>query len=202
MVIIGITGPSGAGKGAVSEILARKYGYKIIDADKVYHNIISAPSDCVSELVESFGDDILNDIGGVDRRSLSKKVFGEENKSKLLLLNKITHKYVISEIDNIIREYKENGVDVCVIDAPLLIEAGVDKMCDHSIAVISDKDIRADRIAERDGIDKEAALLRINSQKSDSFYIDACDFIVPNNRRIQELELIVDSCLRALGVLK
>ena len=202
MIIIGITGPSGAGKGAVSEILARKYGYKVIDADQVYHNIISVPSECVNELVLSFGDDILNEVGGIDRRSLSKKVFGEENKDKLLLLNKITHKYVISEIEKIIEEGKISGVEVCVIDAPLLIEAGVDKICDRVIAVISDKEVRAERIAKRDGIDKEAALLRINSQKSDSFYTDACDFVLSNDLRLQELEVLVDSCLRDLGVLK
>ena len=202
MIIIGITGPSGAGKGAVSEILARKYGYKVIDADQVYHNIISVPSECVNELVLSFGDDILNEVGGINRRSLSKKVFGEENKDKLLLLNKITHKYVISEIEKIIEEGKNSGVEVCVIDAPLLIEAGVDKICDRVIAVISDKEVRAERIAKRDGIDKEAALLRINSQKSDSFYTDACDFVLSNDLRLQELEVLVDSCLRDLGVLK
>ena len=202
MVILGVTGPSGAGKGAVSEILARKYGYKIIDADKVYHNIISAPSDCVSELVSYFGDDILNEVGGIDRRSLSKKVFGDDNKDKLLLLNKITHKYVISEIEKIACEQKSLGAAVSVIDAPLLIEAGVDNMCDHVISVIADKNIRAERIAKRDGIDKEAALLRINSQKPDSFYIDACDFTLSNNLCLQELETFVDSCLKALGVLK
>ena len=202
MIIIGITGPSGAGKGAVSEILARKYGYKVIDADQVYHNIISVPSECVNELVLSFGADILNEVGGINRRSLSKKVFGEENKNKLLLLNKITHKYVISEIEKIISEHEISGAEVCVIDAPLLIEAGVDKICDRVIAVISDKDVRAERIAKRDGIDKEAALLRINSQKSDSFYTDACDFILSNDLHLKELELFIDSCLRALGVLK
>ena len=50
MRIIGITGPSGAGKGAVSAYLANKYGFRIIDADKVYHGIISRPSDFVREL--------------------------------------------------------------------------------------------------------------------------------------------------------
>ena len=119
-----------------------------------------------------------------------------------MLLNKITHKYVISEIEKIIEEGKNSGVEVCVIDAPLLIEAGVDKICDRVIAVISDKDVRAERIAKRDGIEKEAALLRINSQKSDSFYTDACDFVLSNDLRLQELEVLVDSCLRDLGVLK
>lgn len=202
MLIIGVTGPSGAGKGAVSEYMKTAHGFKIIDADRVYHDIISAPSDCVSELSDNFGNEILNENGGIDRKALSKIVFGEENRERLLLLNKITHKYVISEIEKIICNHKSLGAEVCIIDAPLLIEAGVDKMCDHVIAVISDKEIRAERIAKRDGIDKEAALLRINSQKKDSFYADAADFVLQNNLSREALETVVDSCLRALGVLK
>lgn len=202
MIIIGITGPSGAGKGAVSAILAEKFGFKVIDADRVYHSIISSPSECVKELASSFGEDVLNEIGGIDRRALSKKVFGDENKDKLLLLNKITHKYVIYEIEKLLVEHRNSGIEVCIIDAPLLIEAGVDKMCDHTVAVIADKELRAKRIADRDGIDENAALLRINSQKPDSFYTDACSFILSNNHCKRELESSVDSCLRALGVLK
>ena len=79
MFIIGVTGPSGAGKGAASEYMNTQYGYKVIDADRVYHDIISAPSDCVSELVENFGKSVLNEQGGIDRKALSKLVFGEEN---------------------------------------------------------------------------------------------------------------------------
>ena len=107
MLIIGITGPSGAGKGAVSEYLNTKYGFKVIDADKVYHQIISSPSDCVDELVEHFGKAILNENGGIDRKALSSLVFGEKNKERLLLLNEITHKYVIREIDELISAYSK-----------------------------------------------------------------------------------------------
>ncbi len=202
MFIIGITGPSGAGKGAASEYLNTKYGYKIIDADRVYHDIISAPSDCVNELVEHFGKGVLNEQGGIDRKALSKLVFGEENKEKLLLLNRITHKYVTSEINKIIDKYTNDGVEVCVIDAPLLIEAGVNKICDRVLVVYANKEIRAERIAKRDGIDLEAALLRINSQKPDSFYEENCDFFLQNNLRIKELGLFVDLFLRCEGLIK
>ena len=93
MFIIGITGPSGSGKGVVSEYLAAK-GAKIIDADCVYHDLITSPSPCIDELVANFGKGILTDNGAIDRKKLAPLVFGESNKEKLLLLNKITHKYV------------------------------------------------------------------------------------------------------------
>ena len=202
MFIIGVTGPSGAGKGAASEYMNAKYGYKVIDADKVYHDIISAPSDCVSELVEHFGKDILNEQGGIDRKALSKLVFGEENKEKLLLLNQITHKYVISEINKILEKYANDGAEVCVIDAPLLIEAGVNKLCDRVLVIYADKKVRAERIAKRDGIDLESAMLRINSQKPYEFYSENCDFFITNHLHIKELGLFVDSFLRCEGLIK
>ena len=202
MFIIGITGPSGAGKGAASEYLNAKYGYKIIDADRVYHEIISTPSACVIELEEHFGKEIINELGGIDRKALSKLVFGEENKEKLVLLNKITHKYVISEINKIIEKYEDDGYEVCVIDAPLLIEAGVNKICNRVLVVYADKEIRAERIAKRDGIDLDAALLRINSQKPYEFYSENCDFLIINNLSIEELGLFVDSFLRCEGLIK
>jgi dephospho-CoA kinase len=201
MRIIGVTGPSGAGKGAVSEYMKTAHGFKVIDADKVYHSIISAPSDCVKELANNFGGDILNENGGVDRKALSKLVFGKDNKERLLLLNKITHKYVISEINRLIGEYSASDAAVCVIDAPLLIEAGIDEMCDYVIAVTAPKELRAERIAARDGIDYESALLRINSQKPDSFYEEKCDFPIQNILLLKDLGRLVDSYLRCEGLI-
>lgn len=202
MMIIGITGPSGSGKGAVSEYLKSAYDFKVIDADRVYHHIISFPSDCVSELAASFGYSIVNSNGGIDRKALSHLVFGEENKDKLLLLNKITHKYVIAEINKLLDEYRESGVEVTVIDAPLLIEAGVDKICDHVLAVVADKSIRADRIASRDGIDKASALLRIESQKPDSFYAKKCDGLLQNDFDLKTLHSLADQYLRNRSIIK
>jgi dephospho-CoA kinase len=201
MLIIGVTGPSGAGKGAVSEYLNTKYGFKIIDADAIYHGIISVPSDCVNEIAEHFGKKILNEVGGVDRKALSRFVFGNENKDKLLLLNKITHKYVISKINDLINLFSNDGVDVCIIDAPLLIEAGVDEICDYVIAVVADKSIRAERIAKRDGIDKEAALLRINSQKPNSFYAEKSDCLLHNDLDKNTLGNFVDQFLRVRSII-
>ena len=202
MLIIGITGPSGAGKGAVSEYLKTKYNFKIIDADRIYHDIISSPSPCVAELTNHFGESVLNKNGGIDRKALSRLVFGDENKEKLLLLNKITHKYVMSEIDKAIKSHAKSGAEVTVIDAPLLIESGVNEMCDYVIAVVADKNIRANRIAKRDGINTESALLRINSQKPDSFYKENCDFLLQNNHNLKALEDFVDICLRTGAIIK
>ena len=186
MFVIGITGPSGAGKGALSNILS-SLGMRIIDADVVYKEIITPSSDCLIELAAQFGAEILNSDGTLDRKTLAKLVFGEENREKLLLLNEITHKYVVHRIRETVEMYRSQGEKACVIDAPLLIEAGLCGDCDLTIAVLADKCIRQERISKRDHITPDEAMARINSQKDDSFYISHTDRVLHNNGDIDEM---------------
>ncbi len=194
MLIIGITGPSGSGKGAASSYLYSK-GAKIIDADAVYHSLITPPSPCIDELVSAFGKGILLEDGGIDRKSLSKLVFGDENKEKLSLLNKITHKYVIERINETLADYESAGAVACVIDAPLLIEAGIHKDCGVTVAVLANKDTRIERIMQRDGIDRSAAEIRVNSQKPDEFYKDNSHETVYNDGDLASLAQNIESIL-------
>ena len=195
MFVIGITGPSGAGKGALSAILS-SFGMCVIDADKVYHEIITPPSECLTELVREFGNEILKSDGTLDRRILASLVFGEENRERLMLLNSVTHRYVVKRIKDIMEHYRSRGEDFCVIDAPLLIESGLCCYCNLSISVLADKSIRQQRISTRDCITQEVAEIRINSQKSDEFYISNTDCVVYNNTDLNNMRENVISILR------
>ena len=186
MVTIGLTGPSGAGKSAVGDIM-RQYGFRVIDADEVYHDIISAPCECIDELVQNFGTGILAHDGSLDRAALSSIVFANDGKDKLDLLNSITHKYVVNNIRSMIYCTCSVMPSACVIDAPLLIEAGLNRDCLFTIAVLADEDIRAKRIALRDGISEERARARINAQKDDHFYTENCNYTLYNNGDIATL---------------
>ena len=68
-----------------------------------------------------------------------------------------------------------------LLDAPTLFESGINNMCDSTVAVLADKIIRLSRICERDLIDEEAAMLRINAGKPDEFYLNNADYIIYNN---------------------
>lgn len=186
MIVIGLTGPSGSGKGKIAEILS-EYGVEHIDADSVYHNILIPPSPCLDELVENFGYKILNAGGQLDRRALASIVFGDENKQKIEKLNSITHKYVCARIRQIIRYFDNISCKACVIDAPLLLESGLGSDCDFVISVLADSKLRAQRIAVRDNISLEDANLRISSQKPDNFYVEGSDMVVYNNGSEEQL---------------
>lgn len=179
MHIIGITGPSGCGKGYLSAALA-KYGYVHADADAIYHALLSESAPLRAELVRTFGKEIERD-GVIDRKALGKKVFGAKNRRRLAKLNTITHKYVCREYVRQILACKAEGKKGILIDAPLLIEARLDKLCDLTVCVLASEETRIDRIMRRDGISRDAAWLRIRSQKSLSFYAERCDYLFVNN---------------------
>lgn len=201
MIVIGLTGPSGSGKGSVAQILS-EYGIVCIDADSVYHNLITPPSPCLDEIVECFGYGVLNAGGQLDRAALAKMVFGEDNKEKLERLNAITHKYVCARIRQIIKYYSDIEARACVIDAPLLIESGLDCSCDVVVCVLANKKIRAERIKMRDGISETDAYRRIDSQKPDSYYIEHSDYVIYNDSDMSALKNEVSLLLESKHILE
>ena len=180
MKIIGLTGPSGSGKGFCSEILISK-GIPSIDTDAVYHELISGPTDCTSELVAKFGNGILRGDGSIDRQMLGNIVFSDKSGKLLEELNSITHKYVTKKTFETVERYRSENMPAVIIDAPLLIEAKINEKCDFVISVLADVDTRLQRIIERDGISEGKALARIKSQKPDRFYIENSDYVIHND---------------------
>lgn len=186
MLIIGLTGPSGAGKGTVSRLF-EPYNIHSIDTDAVYHQLLIPPSPCLDELREEFGDGIISPDGGLDRRALADTVFSKGNGEKLERLNKITHRYVLDVTRNICREYEKKGCPAAIVDAPLLFESGFDSECDFTVSVLADRELRLERIIQRDGISKERALARLDAQKEDSFYTERSDEVIYNGSDIESL---------------
>lgn len=171
--VIGLTGPTGSGKSTVSKT-ARKFGFKVIDCDKLARIAVEKGSSGLEALVKAFGQNILNDGDTLNRKALAEKAFSTPENTKLL---NDTILPFISEM--VISEAKDGKV---LLDAPTLFESGVNSICDATVAVLADKEIRLKRIMERDSIDKDSALLRINAGKNDEFYKANADFVLYNNK--------------------
>ncbi len=197
MLVIGLTGPTGAGKGEVAAIF-ESYGIPVINADRVYGELIAPPSSCLQELTEAFGNDILLPDGSLDRRALGGIVFSDPAARERL--NAITHRYVMEEVKTRMERYRREGVPVAVFDAPQLFEAGAHKACGAVISVLADRGLRLERIMARDGIAAEAAMRRILAQKSDEFFKAHSDYIIENNGSIELLAPQVYRILKELGV--
>lgn len=177
MMIIGLTGQTGAGKSTVSEIL-KKYGCYHIDADKIAREVIDGDETVKTRLAEKFGKDVINEDGTVNRPLLAKRAF--KNAESTLALNSITHPAVNEKILSIISEQREYGAKAVIIDAIALFESGEDKLCDRTVAVTAPKEIRLERIISRDGITVSRANERINAQKDEKFFSMNADFIINN----------------------
>jgi dephospho-CoA kinase len=196
MKIIGLTGQSGAGKGTVASLFA-EHGIPSIDTDAVYHELLIPPSACLDELVNEFTDAILATDGTLDRAVLASLVFEptEQGHKHHQRLNEITHRYVIDRTIAILSEYEKQGCRAAIIDAPLLIEAGLHKRCDHVIAVLADREIRISRLIQRDNLSREQICQRLDAQPDISFYVEHADVLIYNEGTTQELRSSFPSLL-------
>lgn len=170
--IYGLVGGSGAGKSTISGLFKELNAY-IIDADKIGHKILEKDNLAYHEVISYFGNEILDADKNIVRKNLGKIVFNDKN--KLDALNKITHKYIIEEIESRTTQHK-----IIVIDAAVLIESGMYKICDKIIVVYATEETRLQRIVERDGITVEMAKNRINSQLKFCEMLKYADIIVVN----------------------
>lgn len=196
MIILGLTGPTGAGKTFFSEILKAR-GYCVVNADELYHSMLIPPSPTLDAIKLEFGESFFLKDGSLDRKKLGSFVFADPE--SLERLNKTVLPLVISKMGKIADEHKKNGERLLVIDAPTLFEAGYDKTCDLTLSILAPKELRAERISKRDKIDGDSALLRIKAQKEDSFYISRSDRVIINEKGVS-LEQKADELLFALGL--
>lgn len=177
MIVIGITGGSGSGKGYVCSLFAER-GISSVNADEVYHRVSAPGMPCLAELVRVFGGGILQRDGSLDRPALSAIVFAPDASDKLARLNSITHKYVIAECERWLAERERAGDSAAIIDAPQLFESGLDRRCDIVVSVSADREQRIERIVQRDGIARKRAEARIAAQHDERFFAQHSDFVI------------------------
>ena len=196
--IIGLTGPTGAGKSELCAILSR-HGIPSINADRIYHNILTPPSACLDALSVHFGKGIIKSDGTLDRRALANIVFADGAEKEHEALNRITHGFVKEKMHELISEYSKAACPAVIADVPLLFESEFDRECDFTVAVLANRAIRTERIMKRDSLDYSTATQRINAQQSDDFYIERATFTVYNNLGSAELESEAQKIMTTIG---
>ena len=196
MKLIGLTGGTGSGKSVVSKSLAEA-GAVIVDADKIAHEIILKGEPAYQEIVEYYGTGILDAEGNIIRKKLGEIVFND--KEKLAFLNQCTHKYITAEVKKQIAAAKAEGTAAAIIvDAPLLLEAKLEAVCDLVWVVYADPEVRAQRVMDRDGITYELAKARISNQKSWEEYKSAASAVIDNSKDLGHLKEQISEILKLL----
>ncbi len=173
MTVIGITGPTGAGKTTALRVLA-ELGFEIVDCDRLYYERLREDEALRRKLAEAFGDIFLPD-GSLDRKRLAERVF--RDRKELEKLDGIVNPAMYAAVEQKIKNCSQRGV---AIDAVNLVESGIDRLCGCTVAITADPMVRRRRVMARDGLDEARAQARIAAQKPDSFYRARCSCFLEN----------------------
>lgn len=194
MLLIGLTGGSGSGKGEIGKVFINN-GFYHIDTDLDAKAVVKKGSKCLKEIEDCFSNVILEN-GELDRKALGKIVFC--NKDEMDKLNSIIHKYIIKRVKKRLNELKRNGVDKVLIDGAALFESEINKQCFKVIAVVASEKNRVERIVKRDNISFEEAKMRIKGQKSDEFFTKNADYVIINDNDINNLIKKVNKIINSI----
>ena len=175
--IIGITGPTGAGKTtALNEV--KRLGGAVIDCDAVYHELLESDSALQKKLEELFGP-LRGSDGAIDRKKLGAIVFGDPE--KLELLNNVAQTATVEKTRELVTECERQGKPLAAIDAIALLESGLKELCHATVAVLAPPEVRVGRIMAREGISEEYAWSRVRAQKPDDYFRQGCDYVLVND---------------------
>lgn len=178
--ILGLTGPTGSGKSALSK-KAEELGFYVLDCDKTARKAVEVDK-CKEELKLVFGEDIFDKNGDLVRSLLAEKAFKSPTQTDLL--NRTIFPFITMLLKEEINSLKAEKI---LLDAPTLYESGMDSICSAVVAVLADKEVRLSRIMARDNIDENHALLRINAGKTEDYYKEKTPYILYNNGEINQL---------------
>jgi dephospho-CoA kinase len=196
---VGLTGGVACGKSTVGEMFVAR-GAKLIKADEIAHRLMQPGQPVYREVVQHFGHGIVHEDGTIDRQKLAQAAFGG---GRVEELNRLVHPAVIAHQERWMEEEAARHRDaVVIVEAALILEAGVQKRFDKIIMVTCRPEQKAARFAERQGISDEAARQEVEqrqaAQRSDEDKIRAADYVIDNSGSRAETELQVDEVWRKL----
>lgn len=191
MFVLGVTGPSGAGKGTACKILESK-GFYHIDTDRLVPDLYSI---ALPKLVETFGTQV-EENGTISRKKLGEIAFSSPENTERL--NSILHPLVMEKVTELIKKAEQRGVSCVAVDGAALHEAHGETVCDKILCILAPKDVRLERILTRDGVSQERALLRLNAQKSDTYYRERSDRVIVN-QNLKQLEAELNEYIKEIS---
>ena len=186
MLKVGLTGGIGSGKSTASSILANLGSY-VFDADIEAKTILNTSQDVQNNIVEEFGDDILDHNGLIDNKKLAKVAFQDEDHQ--IILNSIIHPFVFSELDKQFDKISKQNKHACfIVDGALIFESSMDQHLDLVLLIASSLKFRIERALNRGTLSREDIIRRNELQWNDEDKATSADYTIYNNGTEQELE--------------
>lgn len=195
-MIIGITGGIGAGKSTVVQYMKENYNVYVIVADDVAKQLQNPGGTVYREMIDAFGEDIVNDDRTLNRRKVAMLIFSDERKRRQL--NAMVHPAVRQEIERQIRSYRDRYEHI-VIEAALLIEEHYDDICDEFWYIDAKKELRIKRLMDSRGYDRDHCERIMAGQLSKEQFQKACSVMIDNSG---DMEWLKEQLNQLLGRMK
>lgn len=179
---VGLSGGIGSGKSTVAKILA-DLGAIVIDADGIAREVLEPGQVGYEKTILVFGDSVLSDSGGIDRKKLAELVF--KNPEQLAKLEAIIHPAVIGRVAQMRESLPETSI--VVYDTPLMFEKQLQGQFDKVLIVTADIELRRSRLLDR-GLELSDINARIANQATDEQRESIADFVIQNNGSLAQLQ--------------
>jgi dephospho-CoA kinase len=204
MLRVGLTGGLGCGKTTVAAMMKAR-GAHVIEADRIAHQLMSPGQQVFEDVVRHFGAAIVQSDGTIDRAKLAKAAFGDGNR-RIAELNRIVHPAVIAYQEQWMeRIAQQEPQAIAVVEAALILEAGVNGRFDQLVVVTCSQEQKIQRYAQRVAAKgtnlaeaRAEAERRIAAQIPDEEKIKAADFVIDNSGTLTATESQVDHVMREL----
>ena len=184
MVRVGVTGGIGSGKTVLCNIF-QQHGAYVLNADDLAKKIMVEDPAVKQDLVEAFGPESYHDDGSLNREFLAEQAFQNERVEEL---NGIVHPKIPPHTEKIMQKAEGEGYEVFVYEAALLLQNLRPEHLDYIILLLADKEKRIQRVQERDGVEKELVVDRMQHQQNFEELTHLADFVIENDGTLEELE--------------
>jgi dephospho-CoA kinase len=191
--VIGITGGIASGKSSVSQFIQTELKATVIDADLAARAVVEPGEDAYYQVIQVFGEEILQADGSINRAKLGEIIFND--KDKRLILNSIVHPAVRQEMLKQKEAAFQRGETAVFMDIPLLFESKLTSMVDHTLLVYVDEIVQKERLMKRNGYTDAEAIARIQSQMPLAEKKILADAVIDNNGDFTETERQVKEVL-------
>jgi dephospho-CoA kinase len=187
MKLIGLTGGIGSGKSTIARRL-EKLGARVIDADVVSREVVEPGQPALASIVATFGADVLNADGTLNRARLGDIVFTDKEAREKL--NNIVHPAVRERSLKLFAEAEDQKV--VIYDVPLLVESENSYSFEHIIVASAPEEIRVERLMEHRGMTESEARARIESQASEEARLTLADTVIDTSGSLEDTYSQVD----------
>lgn len=185
MIVVGVTGTVGAGKSTVARLF-EAWGARRVDADELAREAVAPGSPALREIREVWGEEVLDEEGGLDRAALREVAFGDPRARERL--ESIVHPEVRRLRDERLRQAREEGVGIVVAEVPLLLETGMEEEFDLVLVVDAPREVRKERVCSERDVSPETFGAIEAAQWPAERKRRAADLVVENGGSLAELE--------------